>query len=112
MADVIIVGCKLPHGLEIQLGGKTVLLNGNNSTDIVGGYGLTYDVDKAAFDQWLLDYKDFPAVQQGLIFAQTTDQKAKSQAKEQAAVKTGLEGLNPDAPAPGIQPDPDQAQKV
>lgn len=104
MADVIIVGCKLPHGLEIQLAGKTVVLAGANSTDITGGYGLTRDVDKAAFDQWLLDYKDFPAVQQGLVFAQTSEHKARAQATEQADVRTGMEGLNPDAPAPGIKP--------
>ena len=104
MADVIIVGCKLPHGLEIQLGGKTVVLNGANSTDIIGGYGLTRDVDKAAFDQWLLDYKDFPAVQNGLIFAQANEKAVKSEATEKADEKTGLEGLNAEAPAPGIKP--------
>lgn len=112
MGDTVIVGCKLPHGLEVQIGGKTVVLNGANSSTIVGGYGLTPGVDKAAFDEWLATYADFPAVQKELIFAQATEKSAAAQANEQAAEKTGFEGLDPKKPAPGIEPDPDQQQKA
>lgn len=108
MADTVIVGCKLPHGLEVQISGKTVVLNGANSTAIVGGYGLTRDVDKAGFDAWLLAYADLPYVKNELVFAQATEKSAVSQATEQEAEKTGLEGLDPKKPAPGIEPDPDQ----
>lgn len=104
MADTVIVGCKLPHGLETVMGGKTVVLNGNNSTDLAGGYGLTRDVDKAAFEQWLVDFADFEPVKRGLIFANTSERSVKAEATEKADEKTGLEGLNPDAPAPGIKP--------
>lgn len=112
MADTVIVGCKLPHGLETQMGGQTVVLAGNNSTEIVGGYGLTRDVDKAAFEKWLIDFAEFPPVKKGLIFAQTSERSVRAEANEKADEKTGLEGLDPKKPAPGIEPDPDQAQKV
>ena len=104
MADTVIVGCKLPHGLETQIGGKTVVLRGMNYSTIVGGYGLTYGVDKAGFEQWLLTYADLPYVKNELIFAQANEKSAIAQATEQKDEKTGFEGLNPEAPAPGIEP--------
>ena len=112
MADTVIVGCKLPHGLETQMGGVTVVLNGTNSTDIVGGYGLTYGVDKAAFEQWLIDYANFEPVKREMIFANATEKSAKAEAIEKSDEKSGLEGLDPAKPAPGIEPDPDQKQKA
>lgn len=112
MADTVVVGCKLPNGLEILLGGKSVVLNGANSAAIIGGYGLTGDVDKAAFEEWLLDFADAPFVKNELVFAQANERSAKSKAEENAKEKTGLEGLDPKKPAPGIEPDPDQKQKA
>lgn len=112
MAETLIVGCKLPHGLEIQLAGKPVVLRGSNNATIAGAYGLTYGVDKAAFEEWLKTYKDFPAVQNQMIFAQATEKSAVAQAEELEKEATGFEGLNPDKPAPGIEPTDEQKQKT
>ena len=38
----VIVGCKLPHGLHAELGGKVVTLAGSNSSSIIGGFGIIY----------------------------------------------------------------------
>lgn len=98
----ITVGCKLPHGLIIRTGGKSVTLAGANSSRIVGGYGLT-QVDKALWDAWTTEFAQFPPLKHGLIFAQEKAAAAESQAKEQAEVTTGLEPLDLSKPAPGVQ---------
>ena len=97
------VGCKLPNGLRITHKGKHVHLNGANSSEIVGGHGLTL-VDKDFFEGWLAEFKDFPAVKGGHIFAHENAEKVKGQAKERAKEKTGFDGLDPSAPAPGVKP--------
>ncbi|WP_147196028.1 hypothetical protein [Pantoea sp. CCBC3-3-1] len=102
MSEVVTVGCKLPNGLVIDIDGYTVTLNGANSSNIVGGYGLTENVDKAAFDKWLKAHGDQAYVKNELVFAQAKTNSAESKAKENADVKSGLEGLPQDNPAPGV----------
>ena len=111
MAETVTVGCKLPHGLKFTVADKTVTLSGANSTTIVGGYGLTEGVDKGVFDEFLKLYADQPFVKNELVFAQANTKSAASKATEQAAEKTGLEGLPQDNPVPGIQKD-EEAMKA
>lgn len=103
MAEVVTVGCKLPNGLVVDIDGYTVTLNGANASNIVGGYGLTENVDKAAFEKWMKAHADQPYVKNELVFAQAKTNSAESKAKENASVKSGLEGLPQDKPAPGIE---------
>ncbi len=103
MSEVVTVGCKLPNGLVVDIDGYTVTLNGANASNIVGGYGLTENVDKAAFEKWLKAHADQPYVKNELIFAQAKTNSAESKAKENAAVKSGLEGLPQNNPAAGIE---------
>lgn len=105
MAETIVVGCKLPNGLVVEQGGYTVTLKGANSSDVIGGYGLTEGVDKDAFEKWLVAHKDQPYVKNELVFAQAKTNSARDKAKENAKVKTGLEGLPQDKPAPDIDVD-------
>jgi hypothetical protein len=100
--EVLVVGCKLPNGLVIDIDGYSVTLNGANSSNVVGGYGLTENVDKAAFDKWIKAHADQPYVKNELVFAQAKTNSAESKAKENASVKSGLEGLPQDNPAPGV----------
>lgn len=102
MAEQVTIGCKLATGLIIGIGDKQAQLNGANSSEIIGGYGLT-KVDKDLSDAWFDAYKDFEPVKAGLIFVQDKEVNAKAQAKEQAGTKSGTEKLNPKAPAPGIE---------
>ncbi|EOC1127308.1 hypothetical protein AAAW35_000284 [Cronobacter sakazakii] len=103
MAETIVVGCKLPNGLVVEQDGYTVTLNGSNSSNVVGGYGLTEGVDKDAFENWLEVHKNQPYVKNELVFAQAKANSAQSKATENASIKSGLEGLPQDKPAPGIE---------
>ncbi len=99
----VVVGCKLPNGIIIHHMGKAHTLLGSNSSDIVGGYGMTV-MDKELFDAWYDAHKDYQPVKQGLIFAHEKPESAKAIAKERGKVKSGFEGLDPNAPAPGLAP--------
>ena len=102
----IFVGCKLPHGLFLDHNGTRVALNGANTGTIVGvdgvKTGLT-EVEKDFFDAWLAAHKDAPYVANGMVFANDKLNDTKAEAAEMASVKTGFEGLDPAAPAPGIE---------
>lgn len=102
-AAKLVIGCKLPHGLILAVGSEMVELNGTNSTDIIGGYGLTPDVDASFFDAWCKENHQHPALAGGFIFAQETTAEAKAQAKDNADNKNGFEGVNPAKPGPGIE---------
>lgn len=96
------VGCKLPHGLTVELfaeDGKRVVwrqtLKGNNDSRIVGGYGLTPNVPTAEMEEWIKRNAEHPAVVNGSIFMQTGGKSAESRAKEGRKLKTGLEPVHP-----------------
>lgn len=103
----VTVGCKLPHGIHMDLDGKRVTLNGSNSSNVIGGHGITENVDKEFFDKWVAQRKDSPMVKNGLVFAHERSGNAQAEAKEKAKTKTGFEGLDQDKPAPGITVDKD-----
>jgi len=104
MGTTVTVACKLPHGLIIKTGDKSVTLAGANSSAIIGGYGLT-PVDKDFYDAWRKEYANFAPLKNELIFVQESRAKAEGQAKEQAEVKSGLEPLDPTKPASGVKPE-------
>ncbi|MEX3614242.1 MAG: hypothetical protein VB141_10935 [Burkholderia gladioli] len=97
------VGCKLPHGLIIQIpGSKPIRLNGANSSILAHGHGVTDGVDKSFFEKWKELYKDFLPLKQGLIFSHDRADAVAAEASEKVKNRTGFEGLNADNPAPGI----------
>lgn len=119
------VGCKLPSGLTIQLErleetvtadgvrlkryipvGEPVTLKGSNSSAVIGGYGITDDVDGAMFAAWLESHADYEPVRQGLIFAQSTPARAADEAKEKTKITSGFEPIDPEKPGPKIEPAP------
>lgn len=99
----IVVGCKLPHGLEIRVGDKTAVLKGTNSSLVIGGYGITEGVDADLFAAWLAANKDSASVSGGFIFARGKAESVKAEATEKKDNLNGFEGLNPAKPAPGIE---------
>lgn len=104
-----VVGCKLPNGLTVDHADQSVTLVGSNAPGAVGGYGLTHDVDLDWFSDWLTGPgRELPMVQRGLIFIAGNDRNAADQAKEQKDERSGLEGLDPDKPAPGLEPTDEQ----
>ena len=109
------IGCKLPNGLIIRFEKfdnesksyqtiNDIELQGANSSKIIGGYGLTDGVDADLFAEWLRMHKDDEIVRLGIVFQQTTPQRAADAAKERAGVKTGFEPIDPDKPGRQIEP--------
>lgn len=111
MAEVVTVGCKLPNGLLIDVDGKVVHLLGANSSNVIGGYGLTENVDKDYFEKWLKQHANQRYVKGEMLFAQAKTNSAQSKASENAGVKTGLEGLPQDKPVEGVVKD-EEAMKA
>jgi hypothetical protein len=125
--DKVAVGCKLPHGIVLRLykptsqndsngkeitvfvaDGDPVTLNGTNADKkggrVVGGYGLTENVDADFMDAWMTQNPNFPAVKNGLIFVAPRVDKARDQAKEQTEVR-GIETIDPEHPERHNGPD-------
>ncbi|EMB4114254.1 MULTISPECIES: hypothetical protein [Serratia] len=112
MAEQVTVGCKLPNGLVLEVDGHQQAVAGYRGEDvrIIGGYGLT-PVDKELWDAWLKIHKDQPYVKNGVIFAQDNGNSARAQAKEQEKLKSGLDPLPQNNPAPGIKRDDEAMNK-
>jgi hypothetical protein len=132
--DKVIVACKLPHGLLLRLfhfervyqpvmGGGTrevdearqhgvvVRLKGNTfpfgtvpQHRIIGGFGITEDVSKAFWDEWIAQNKEHPAVKNRLIFAMPQLDSVIDEAKQMESIKSGLEPLDPQNLPKGIEP--------
>lgn len=96
----LIVGCKLPNGLHLDLktkGGERqrVTLNGANSGHIVGGYGLTRNVSAEFIMEWLKVNAKHPAVVNNEIFVHNQLESAEDMARERRDIETGLEPIDP-----------------
>ncbi|HGJ4729113.1 TPA: hypothetical protein ACJGQJ_001198 [Salmonella enterica subsp. enterica serovar Mgulani] len=110
MAEMVSVGCKLPNGLQVTLDGKTVILNGAATTALrgldgaipEGAFGVT-QVEKDFMDKFIATYQDAAYIQNNAVFIQKDERSVKAQGKDLEKAKTGLEGLDPENPAPGVK---------
>lgn len=100
------IACKLPNGLTIDHKDTTVTLAGANSPNARFGFGITPEVDADWWKDWSTTVgKDIPAVKNGSIFGfDLDDDGALRERSEDPRVLTGQEPLDPEAPAPGIEP--------
>jgi hypothetical protein len=122
----VTVMCKLPWGFILQLEeerqdtdpqsrkefkawhrkGEQITITGANYGHIgkrgVAGFGIT-EVDAEIWEQWKTQKAGWAPLEQKFVFASQSSDKAEGQAKEQRSMKTGLEPLDPDKPAPGIE---------
>ena len=115
MAEVVVVGCKLPNGLLLSVDGKTIRINGRArynmpsptrkslNTDVEYADGLT-TVDKAFWDKWLADHKEYTPVMKGHVYASGNRNDAVAKAKDTEENLTGLEPLDPTKPTANIEP--------
>lgn len=101
-SKTVTVGCKLPNGLILELNGQTVEVNGSTSSRVIGGHGITYDVDAEFFDAWMEANEDRAMVRNGFIFAHDKAADTKAEAAEKENNATGLEAVDPDAPNAGV----------
>ncbi len=65
---------------------------------IIGGYGITSGIPREFWEEWLRTNARSDIVKNGLIYAESSDAKARKRAVEGAKLRTGLEPINPDAP--------------
>jgi len=98
--DTVIVGCKLPNGLHLEVKNKDgekirVTVAGANASRIIGGYGLTPNVPAEFMSEWFKRNARHPAVIGHNIFIHADEASARDIAKERAKVETGLEGIDP-----------------
>lgn len=112
MGTTVTVGCKLPHGLIMELPGKAeglqpapvgkrVEIKGANSLrldrkEMATSYDTAFTPVEEEFARaWFKRYADMTAVKGGMIFIREKQADAVAQGKEMALEATGLEGLNP-----------------
>lgn len=99
----VTIGCKLPNGLLLEVDNKSVLIDGANSSQVVGGHGITYNVDADLWQAWLKQNADRDVVKNGFVFAHGKAANAKAEAKEKTDTKTGQEPIVPNAKNNGVE---------
>lgn len=127
MPGICTVGCKIPNGLilnlyklvdttepspsggrEVKAGrqvGEPVKLNGCSQPLtgeprpwlIIGGYGLTSNVDHDFMKQWLKDNAELDMVRNKLIIVHEKREHIEKQAKEMKLNRSNMEPLNTQA---------------
>lgn len=124
MAEFCSVGCRLPHGIVLELiqpgkmrrpmpAGKRVTLKGANSVltgrdnfnPIVSGFGVTA-VDREFAEEWFKRNADMDFVKNGAVFKVPKAADAQAAIRERERDSTGLEPLNPAVDAQGNNTDP------
>jgi len=65
---------------------------------IVGGYGITPDVDEAFMTKWMHDHRNDDVVTNRLIFICDSVQLAMGRAAEQEEIPSNLDGIDPEHP--------------
>lgn len=93
----VFVGSRLPFGLTLEhpVTGAKVEIAGHSRSDggrIIVPYGET-EVDKDYWEAWVKENKDYPALKNGVIFAQANQKELARMAQdfEGADARTGLE---------------------
>ncbi|MDI2112101.1 hypothetical protein [Commensalibacter nepenthis] len=103
MSDDILVACKLPHGIYLDVGKQRVRLNGVMQSGRIeapffmapsNSVGLT-KVPRDFWEAWIKDYQEFEPVKKGLIFASDKKKRLLDEADEKSEVKSGLERIDP-----------------
>lgn len=103
MVDLAHVGCRLPHGLHLDVptadGQKRVTLMGANRSRLINGAGVT-PVPKDHWEAWLALYSTLPCVQNGAVFATRNPAEAEREGESRAEDRTGFEQAEPQKGTP------------
>ena len=102
MANVVI-GCRLPHDLRLNVDGAEIHLEGANSPNVFGGLGMT-EVDYELAYRLLSQYADAEYIKREMVFKQVNAKAAQYAAIERKDDKAGLEGLDKDTPMSRVEP--------
>lgn len=99
MADLVYVGCRLPHGLHLDLPGdgetkRRITLLGANKSRVINGAGVT-PVPKDFWDEWYPKFKDAKFVKNGAVYQTRNAADAEIEGDRRSKDTTGFEGANP-----------------
>lgn len=98
--SVVVIGCRLPSGIVLELNGVKKVLAGQRQTQerspIIllneDDYGTTI-VDAEYWEAWKKEYAGFAPLENGAIFEAKSEQDAKAIHKELKKEKTGHEPM-------------------
>lgn len=95
--EVVIIGCKIPNGVWLQVEGdkRIVTINGSNSALVYGGHGLTYDVPKDLWQRYSERFAEHDMIKNELLFPHTEEKSIKAMAKERRTNKSKMEQVKP-----------------
>lgn len=92
--STVIIGCKLPNGIFMQVGETRVRINGWNNNDIAGlSHGITREVPADLWEAWSKEHAESKLITNGIVFAEESEKRAKDKAKDQKDAKSGHEQL-------------------
>jgi len=100
--EKLVVGCKLPSGIILEVDDVRVVIAGANSSAVVHGFGITENVPKEFWDEFTRRNPDFAPIKNGQLFIQATSRDAKANARDAEKLETGFEPLAQDKAVPGI----------
>lgn len=102
---VVLVGCKLPNGLHLEVNGTTVVLKGRaqflipnkdrrfKNPEIIEGDSFTI-VPRDFAEAWFKAHENYPPVKNNMVYMVENRADAGAVADETRDVKTGLEKLD------------------
>lgn len=98
--NVVVIGCRLPSGIHLELNGVKVELAGQRQTQerspIIllseDDYGTTI-VDADFWEAWKKEFKGFAPLETGAIFEAKNESEAKAVHRELKKEKTGHEPM-------------------
>jgi hypothetical protein len=107
--STVTISLKWPKSILMQVGDREFKLNGWNAKEQIiitlGNQeraGITEDVPADLWNAWREKFKDHPLLVNGLVFAESSTNKAKEATKERKGIKSGVEALDPNANFGGV----------
>lgn len=100
--NTVVVGCKLANGIIMQVDDKAININGFNTAQIIGGHGITEDVDEEFWNAWVEKNKENSLYTGGFIFANKKIKDTQAEAVEKKDNDSKTEPLKPEG-TPGIE---------
>lgn len=112
--ETVVVYCKIPNGYHLTVKDAagvdhTYRINGplnkkqQPDAPVIFGHGATR-IPKEFWEEWLAEHKELEPVKREHIFATAKPQDGKAMARERKDNRTGLEGIDPKKPGPGLEP--------
>lgn len=99
MSNMVLVGCRLPHGLVLESPVNPdfkVTLKGLNRSKIIGATYVTTEVNAEFWELWSASNANFPALKNGAIFVAKNERELNAVNNALSAFKTGFEPMGTD----------------